>query len=203
MLKELFEAHFYGTFPKVDDKVLMLEEISAAGDFSLLDPNACIGCKYVCNVVPEEREQLKAYCAQNVNIISIDQVFSFVREEVGEICDYMLDTLNTTVLVEMTCSTSEHVIGKRQKARGQLYNTLYLLYANPAVRGHIENKNVRYVVFSWKETFPEEREMDNIESSMKGMTVLTDIVYSPDNESKFDFDFKLKEIRYPDMLMVQ
>jgi hypothetical protein len=77
-----------------------------------------------------------------------------------------------------------------------------LLYANPVVRGHIENNNVRYVVFSWKETFPEEREMDNIESSMKGMTVLTDIVYSPDNESKFDFDFKLKEIRYPDMRMV-
>ncbi len=203
MLKELFEAHFYGTFPKVDNKVLMLEEISAAGDLSLLDPNACIGCKYVCNNVPEEREQLKAYCAQDVNIISIDQLFSFVREEVGEICDYMLDTLNTTALVEMTCSTSEHVIGKRQKARGQLYNTLRLLYANPIVRGHIENKNVRYVVFSWKETFPEEREMDSIESSMKGMTVLTDIVYSPDNESKFDFDFKLKEIRYPDMLMVQ
>ena len=70
MLKELFEAHFYGTFPKVDDKVLMLEEISAAGDFSLLDPNACIGCKFVCNDVPEKREQLKAYCAQDVNIIS-------------------------------------------------------------------------------------------------------------------------------------
>ncbi|MBP5769824.1 MAG: hypothetical protein J6W75_00480 [Bacteroidaceae bacterium] len=202
MLKELFEAHFYGTFSKVDKKVVMLEEKSATGDFSLLDPNACIGCKYVCNEVPEKREQLKVYCTQDVNIISIDQVFSFVRQEVGDICDFMLDAPNTTVLVETTCSTSEHVIGKRQKARGQLYNTLCQLYANPVVRDHIENNNVRYVVFSWKETFPEDREMDNIESSMKGMTVLTDVVYSPDNESKFYFDFKLKEIRYPDMLMV-
>ena len=42
--------------------------------------------------------------------------------------------------------------------------------------------------------------MDDIESSMKGMTVLNDVIYSPDNESKFDFGFKLREIRYPDLL---
>ncbi len=200
MLKELFEAHFYGTFPKVDNKVLMLEERIAAGDFSLIDPNACLGCKYVCNKEPEEREQLKVHATQNVSIISIDQVFSFVQENVGEICDYMLETTNTTILVEMSCSTSEHVIGKRQKARVQLYNTLCKLYSSPVVRGHIEQNDIRLVVFSWKETFPEENEMDGIESSMTGMTVLTDAVYSPDNESKFDFDFKLKEIRYPDLL---
>lgn len=202
MLKELFEAHFYGTFHKVENKVLMLEERTDTGDFSLIDTNACVGCKYVCNDVPEERKQLNVHSAKNVNIISIDHVFSFVREEVGDICDYMLDTLNTTILVEMTCSTSEHVIGKRQKARRQLYNTLCLLYANPVVRGHIENNNVRYVVFSWKETFAEGRELDSIESSMKGMTVLTDIVYSPDNESMFDFGFMMKEIRYPYALVI-
>ena len=200
MLKELFEAHFYGTFPKVENKVLMLDERTAVGDFSLIDPNACYGCKYICNEVPEGREQLKVHAGQDVSIISIDQVFSFVRENVGDICDYMLDTTDTTILVEMTCSTSEHVIGKRQKARGQLYNTLCRLYANSVVRGHIEHNHVRYVVFSWKETFPEEGEMDDIESSMKGMTVLNDVIYSPDNESKFDFGFKLREIRYPDLL---
>ena len=32
------------------------------------------------------------------------------------------------------------------------------------------------------------------------MTILADAVYSPDNESKFDFGFKLKEIRYPSIL---
>ena len=201
MLKELFEAHFYGTFPKVENKVLMLDERTVTGDFSLIDPKACNGCKYVCSEVPEQREQLKVHADQNVSIISIDQVFSFVRENVDAICDYMLDSTNTTILVEMTCSTSEHVIGKRQKARGQLYNTLCQLYANPVVKGHIEQKSIRYVIFSWKETFPDEGGMDNIESSMKGMTVLTDVVYSPDNESNFDFDFKLKEVRYPDRLV--
>lgn len=178
----------------------MLDERTVAGDFSLIDPNACNGCKYVCSETPEKREQLKVHADQSVSIISIDKVFSYVLEKVGEICDYLLETTNTTILVEMTCSTSEHVIDKRQKARRQLYNTLCLLYANPVVRGHIEQNSIRYVVFSWKETFPEDDVMDNIESSMKGMTVLTDIVYSPDNESKFDFDFKLKEIRYPDIL---
>lgn len=200
MLKELFEGHFYSTFPKTGNKVLMLDERTATGDFSLIDPNSCYGCKYVCGEDPGEREQLKVHASHNVSIISIDQVFSFVRENVGDICDYMLDATNTTILVEMTCSTSEHVIGKRQKARVQLYNTLCQLYANPVVRSHIEQNDIRFVVFSWKETFREEGEMDNIESSMKGMTVLTDVVYSPDNESKFDFDFKLKEIRYPDLL---
>ena len=29
------------------------------------------------------------------------------------------------------------------------------------------------------------------------MNLLADDVYSPDNESKFDFDFKFKEVRYP------
>lgn len=201
MLKELFEAHFYSTFPKVENKVLMLDERIVTGDVLLIDPNACNGCKFVCSEVPEEREQLKVHAGQSVSIISIDQVFSFVRENVGDICDYMLDTTNTTILVEMTCSTSEHVIGKRQKARGQLYNTLCQLYANPVVRGHIEQNSIRYIVFSWKETFPKVDVMDNIESSMKGMTVLTDVVYSPDNESKFDFGFKLKEVRYPDRLV--
>lgn len=201
MLKELFESHFYSTFPKVENKVLMLDESIVTGDVLLVDPNACNGCKLVCSEVPEEREQLKVYADHGVSIISIDQVFSFVRENVGDICDYMLDTTNTTILVEMTCSTSEHVIGKRQKARGQLYNTLCQLYANPVVRDHIEQNSIRYVVFSWKETFPKENVMDNIESSMKGMTVLTDVVYSSDNESKFDFGFKLKEVRYPDRLV--
>jgi len=42
--------------------------------------------------------------------------------------------------------------------------------------------------------------MDSVEASMKGMIQMTDEVYSPDNESRFDFGFKLKEIRYPDFL---
>ena len=201
MLKELFEAHFYGTVPKVGNKVFMLNERSITGDFSLIDQTACSDCRHVCDEILEKREQLKVHCDHEVNIISMNQVFSFVREEVGEICDYMLDTTNTTILVEMTCSTSKYVIGKRQKARGQLYNTLCRLYANPVVRDHIEKNTMRYVVFSWKETISQEGEMDSTESSMKEMTILVDSVYSPDNESNFDFGFKLKEIRYPDRLI--
>lgn len=201
MLKELFEAHFYGTFPKTRNQVLMLEERTFSGDFSLIDSKACSGCKYVCDESIELREQLKVHADNMVSLISIDQVFSYVRKKLGERCDYMLDTTNATILIEMTCSTSEHVIGKRQKARRQLYNTLCILYANPMVRSHIEQNSIRYVVFSWKETFHEKNEMDDIELSMKGMTVLTDVVYSPDNESNFYFNFKLKEIRYPDLLL--
>lgn len=139
MLKELFEAHFYRTFRKVENKVLMLDERTVSGDFSLLDSFACQGCKYVKD--------------------------------------------------------------KRQKARRQLHNTLVLLFANPIIGEHINNKLLRYAVFSWKETFPENEEMDSVERSMMEMTLMTDEVYSPDNESNFSYGFKLREIRYPDVLI--
>ena len=200
MLKELFEAHFYSVYPKKKNKVLMLNERTAINDFSLIDPNACSRCRYICHNVPEKREQLRIHSNNNIYIISFDEVFSYVSKDVGEICDYMLENNDTTTMVEMTCSTSNNVIGKRQKARSQLYNTLRLLYLHPVIKKHIENHSMRYVVFSWKETRPKERNMDNVELTMKGMTVLTDAVYSPDNESPFSFDFKLKEIRYPDRL---
>lgn len=203
MLKELFEASFYKTFPKKEDTILMLDERTAEGDFSLIDAKACQGCKYVCSDLPEEREQLKVHSNKQVSILSLDQVFDYACENVGEISDYLLEGPDSAVVIEMTCSTTDYVKGKRVKARGQLYNTLSLLNSNPDVRNHLENKQTRYVVFSWKETFPENQEMDNVEQSMKGMVLMSDEVYSPDNVSKFDFGFKLKEIRYPDVLVCQ
>ena len=201
MLKELFEASFYLTFPKKEDKVLILEERMAQGDFSLVDTKACQGCKYVCHDNPDEREQLKAHGDNQVYILSLDQVFEYVCEDVGEISDYLLDGAESAVVVEMTCSTIDYVKGKRVKARGQLYNTLSLLNTSPDVRNHLNNKQAHYAVFSWKETFPENQGMDSVEASMKGMILMSDEVYSPDNDSKFDFGFKMKEIRYPDVLV--
>lgn len=203
MLKELFEASFYSTFPKKENTILMLDELTAEGDFSLVDAKACHGCKYVCSDRLEEREQLKAHGDKQVSIVSLDQVFGYVEENVGEISDYLLDGEESAIVVEMTCSTTDYVKGKRVKARSQLYNTLMLLNMNPDVRSHLEKKSSRYVVFSWKETFPENQEMDSVEASMKGMILMSDEVYSPDNESKFDFGFKMKEIRYPDVLVCQ
>lgn len=203
MLKELFEASFYRTFPKKEDTILMLDESIAEGDFSLVDEKACQGCKYVCSDNPDEREQLKAHGDHQVNILNLDQVFDYVREDVGEISDYLLEGPESAIVVEMTCSSTDYVKDKRVKARSQLYNTLNLLCHNPDVRNHLDNKQARYVVFSWKETFPENQEMDSVGKSMKGMVLMSDEVYSPDNEMKFDFGFKMKEIRYPDVLVCQ
>lgn len=202
MLKELLEAHFYCTFPKVEDKVLIVNEVTKSGNFSLVDPKACAGCKFVCNEEPSEREQLKVTSTKPVSIVNLEQAFSYIQEDVGEVCDYMLDSTDTTMLVEMTCSTTEYVKSKRPKARGQLYNALEKLFTCHPVRSHIEKRTLHYVIFSWKETFPDEAEMDDAEKSMRGMTILADAVYSPDNESKFDFGFKMKEIRYPNALVI-
>lgn len=203
MLKEIFEAHFYCTFPKKHGTVLMIDEWSKKGDFTLVDAKACKECKFVCSDDSTNREQLKVCGEQDVHIVSMDQVFSYVDEKVGEISDYLLEGTDSLALVEMTCSTTDYVKGKRQKARGQLYNTLSLLFTNSVVRNHIETKNAKYVVFSWKETFPDDSEMDSVEKSMKGMVLMTDETYSPYNESKFDFGFKLREIRYPDILVCE
>ena len=201
MLKELFESSFYYTFPRKEDTILILDEFTARGDFALVDESACKGCKFVCSDNPKKREQLRVYGDQQVSYVSLDQVFNYVREDVGQISDFLLEGKESTILVEMTCSTTDYVKGKRIKARGQLFNTLSLLYTNPDIRSHMEKKNIRYVVFSWKETIPENKEMDSVETSMKGMILMSDEVYSPDNESNFDFGFKLKEIRYPDVLV--
>lgn len=201
MLKELFETSFYITFPKKEGSILMIDERTAEGDFSIVDANACQGCKYVCCDNPGGREQLKVHGDKQVSIVSLDQIFGYVEEYVGEISDYLLEGAESLTVVEMTCSTTDYVQGKRIKARRQLYNTLSLLNTNPDVRTHLENKQARYVVFSWKETFPENLELDGVEASMTGMMLMSDEVYSPDNESKFDFGFRMKEVRYPDVLV--
>ena len=202
MLKELFEGHFYGTFPKVQNRVLNLTEYVQNGIFSLLDPKACRDCHFICDSNPENREQMKVESQQPVNIISIDEVFSYVKENLGETCDYMLESNGAIAVVEMTCSTTDYAMEKRQKARRQLYNTLTHLMTNPVVKEHIERQVSHYVVFSWKETFDSNATGDSVGDSMTGMTVMADEVYSPDNESKFDFGFKMKEIRYPYALVI-
>lgn len=201
MLKELFEGHFYGTFPKVAGRRLNLSESVKSGSFSLLDKKACRCCRYVCDTNPDKREQMKVESSSAVHIISLDEVFSYVKEDIRETADYLMEGDNTVVVVEMTCSTTDYVTAKREKARRQMRNTLMYLMTSPLVKGHIERQARHYVVFSWKETFSGYIG-DAAEQSMTGMTLMADNVYSPDNESKFDFGFKWKEIRYPFALVV-
>ena len=202
MLKELFEGNFYFTFPKVHGKVLNLTENVYSGTFSLLDMKACRDCHNICNNNPANREQMKVESKHLVNVISIDEVFSYAKENLGKNCDYLLESNGTIAIVEMTCSTTDYAIKKRQEARHQLYNTLIQLMTCPIIRAHIERLVIRYVVFSWKETFNSSFVGDSVGETMTDMTKMVDEVYSPDNESKFDFGFKLKEIRYPCALVI-
>ena len=202
MLKELFEGHFYRIFPMVSNQVLNLTERVGSGAFSLLDEKACRDCRYLCNSNPSDREQMKVVSLGPVYFISLDDVFRYVKEDVGEVCDYMLEGNDVVAIVEMTCSTSNYITEKRRKSRRQLYNTLTNLMTSPVVKEHIERLADHYVVFSWKETFNSNVDADYVEKNMANMTVMADEVYSPDNESNFDFGFKMKEIRYPFALAV-
>lgn len=203
MLKELFESNLYLTYPKRDNRALMLNEFNMNGYFPLLDDSACGGCHFICNASLADREQLKVHANCSVHVISVNQIFSFVKESVGERCDYLIESSNSSILIEMTCATSEFVVDKRQKARRQLSNTIVLLFANQAIKNHINKHNCRYVVFSWKETFDPNTPKDSVEKTMADMMLMTDSVYSPDNEMDFDYGYKIKEIRYPYVLEVE
>ena len=200
MLKELFESCFYITFHK-RECVVNLTETTHNGNFALLDPEACRDCKCVCAPLPKNRKQLLVQASERVNTIKVDDVFAPVLEDMGEMCDYILDNSRKFVLVEMTCATKEYVGSKRVKCVGQLYNTLTNLRMCDPVGKHIEQKAEREVVFSWKETHEPVDLEDTIEKSMTAMSDMGDEVYSPNNVSPFESGFLYREIRYPDALV--
>lgn len=198
MLKELFESSFYHTF-KQQENQLFLTEFTHSGEFSLKDSLACNDCIVKCAEEDENREQLRIKTRNVVYVMKLDQVFELSKEDLGENCDFIIDDSKGIALIEMTCSNSDYIVGKRIKARGQLYNTLCVLFANPDFRAHIERRHTKFVVLSWKNT-ESRHDADSIEDTMGYFTAMTDEVYSPENVSKFEFDFLYKEIRYPDIL---
>jgi hypothetical protein len=198
MYKELFESSFYHTFEQQGDNLFLIET-KHVGEFSLTDSLACVDCIYKCSEDEKQREQIKVLASNTVYSMKLDQVFILTRENLGKNCDYIIGDTSTVALIEMTCSNTDYVIGKRVDAKRQLYNTLCVLNSNPDIRNHIERKIAKYVVFSWRDT-GNHYSPDDAERSMGYLTAMTDEVYSPDNVSKFDFGFMYKEIRYPDRL---
>ena len=197
MLKELVESSFFYVFPLRRDTVPCLIEEEHHGVFSLADQLACQSCREPCG---PEKAQILLNSSELVHAINLNQVFGILEESVGENCDYLLDNNRVVVFLEMTCSLSEYAQRKRQKSKSQMYNTLNVMFCVNPIRNHIEQATKRYVVFSWKDTSVPNDMEDKVDFNMSGMTVLNDEVYSIDNESKFDFDFIYKEVRFPDCL---
>lgn len=201
MLKELFESSFYVIFPARKGMTVNLTETIYSNNFQLHDKKACRDCHNVCADEDIQRVQLYVETTTAVSCLSIDQLIGYIDTPVGKNCDYLCDDSKVSALIEMTCSNTEWVNSKRQTAREQLYNTLCLFYANPAVKSHFEKEPKKYAIFSWKDTTIKDDEDDAPLASMMGMTTMSDAVYSVDNESDFDYGFKLKEIRYPEPLV--
>lgn len=202
MLKELFESTFYITHPSKNGALVNIQEYSSIGEIHLCDSAACRNC-LVCISHPEYRRNINIFSNTSVNYISVEQVFSYVSEDLGDSCDYLLADSNRASLLEMTCSESKYVDnerGKRMKARGQLLNTLIHLFENKNVRDFLSNKSSKYVIFSWKDSSPVKDTTDDVENNFRSFANITDEVYSIDNVQKFDFDFLFKEVRYPDVL---
>jgi len=197
MLKELFEFSFYQTYRRKSGVTINLREKTFITDFSLRDKKACYGCLLICNSDDSLREQLRVVTTTPIYVISVDDILENVEESVGENCDFILDDDSTVSLIEMTCSTTENVVSKRQKARRQLFNSLSVFFTNPDVRRHFESKTGKYVIFSWRDTLPSHHEDDLVLNAMTGMTKMSDALYSEHNVSNFDFGFRLIEIKYP------
>lgn len=200
MLKELFESSFYCTYPAKGDVVVNLTEEKYTSAFSLRDEKACLGCHSVCSADDSLRAQLNISTDSAVNVINFDDVFAYMKEAVGEHCDFLLEDEHKVSLIEMTCSNTDNIGRKHQKAKGQLLNTLNILYANPPLKQHLDAKNVKYAVFSWKDTTISNPEIDSVDKDMMSMVLMSDATYSPDNYSEFYDGFYYKEIRFPDAL---
>lgn len=201
MLKELFESCFYTTFPAKSGEIINLRESIHHGDISLLDPDACRDCHYVCNPNFENREQLRVQSTTCIHSVKIDDVFKPISEKLGEMCDYLLDDGRKLVLIEMTCATKDYVGSKRDKCIGQLFNTLTNLRTCGPISQHIDRSSVREAVFSWKKTVAPVNLEDMVEMSMTAMTEFGDDIYSPNNVTPFESEFLYREIRYPNALV--
>lgn len=201
MLKELFESSFYITYPQKQNVRVSINERVHSGNFSLYDSLSCNACA-TCIADPTVRENIKISSSSPIHEVSMSEVTSFVKEDISENCDFVLDDgTKTIILLEMTCSQPKYVDGsKRNKATKQLYETLVCLFANPGLKQHIESYVNKYVVFSWKNTQNEVDRNDKVEQGFLAFTDFSDETYSPDNYRNFDFDFKFKEIRYPHVL---
>ena len=196
MLKELFESSFYITYPQKQNVRVSINERVHSGDFSLYDSLSCNACA-TCIADPTARVNIKISSSSPIHEVSMSEVTSFVKEDISENCDFVLDDgTKTFTLLEMTCSQPKYVDGsKRNKATKQLYETLVCLFANPGLKQHIESYVNKYVVFSWKNTQNDIDRNDKVEQGFLAFTDFSDETYSPDNYRKFDFDFKYKEIR--------
>ena len=200
MLKELFESSFYMTYPHDENVLPNVTETIYVGSFALVDPSACVGCRDICNPNPMQRQQLRLFTSTDVHAVKMDDVLKYVKDNLGEHCDYILDNGHKFCLVEMTCANDVHVGSKRLKSRSQLFNSISSLRACYAIREHIDAAEQCYVVFSWRKTEVGD-ENDPVEKTMLKMIAVSDEIYSPDNESNFDNTFKYKEIRYPDVYL--
>lgn len=205
MFKEIIESTFFCTFPKKENSIVCLIEKTHTGTFSLVDTKFCSDCS-ICKYDITEQKNLLIESSTEVNSLKLEQVFELVKDNLGENCDYILGDDNKVVLIEMTCSKSEYVDctndkSKRTKARSQLKNTLYILNANKIIWNFLERKNSKHVIFSWKNKYPI-NEDDIVEKRFLDFSRLSDEIHSNENIQKFDLGFDYREIRYPNVLLL-
>lgn len=204
MLKELFEGTFYWTFPKKTDTVVNIQEKIYSGVFSLNDPIACGSCK-VCMSDESQRKNIVVSTLSPLSVISVSQVVSYIKDSIGNNCDYMMANMKTVCFIEMTCSSVEYVnryeSGKRMTAKTQLSNTTSIFMSNPNVRTFIDGKENRIAVFSWKDT---SHPNDADDMTEKGFEVFSEIAkdLSLDKNALYINGFLFKEIIYPEVLII-
>lgn len=204
MLKELFEGTFYMTFSKKTETVVNISEKIYSGAFSLNDPVACSSCK-ICQSDESQRKNIVVSTQSPLSVVSVSQIVSYIQDSIGKNCDYMMANVKSVCFIEMTCSASEYVnryeSGKRMTAKTQLRNTISTFRVNPNVDAFIEGKDIKYAVFSWKDTSYPKDVNDKIE---RGFEVFSDIAneLKRDNHELFIDGFLFKEIQYPEVLVI-
>lgn len=207
MLKEVFEKDFYREYPKRKDVLPNVLEDVRSGTFVLCDEKSCFGwqghnaCQNnrTCNHV-----NLNIYSKEDVCIVSMDNVLSYLQNPLSNNADYILCSADKFRVIEVTCMEEQYVNeggrtypkGKRAHAQSQCEKLLLMLYQCGPIREFIDKRQVKESIFSWRKT-------DNgivEDNDMASYTLMQNTVDSAIISLPMSFEFRFKEIKYPNVL---
>lgn len=213
-MKELLEQYFGAYYGSTRTNVYV-DTDDKTGEFRLCDSKACNDCL---NKTPKyendcDHTVLKCKSDDNIKVFWIEKFideFNNLRAmPTHSKCDIMMSNDNTIVFCDMSCSKPEYIddfqsngknkLGKRNKAKNQIEDTIYLLMNVPEIASEINKKGHKIGLFAYREKHRDDlsdtdskvfRNMNSFGSFIAKAT-------SGNLSSPLSHGFQFTEINYP------
>ena len=180
------------------------------GSLTFTDNKSCSDCESkTASIFAEctDKTVLKAHFGNN-NVCFIelekflDQFANVSYLAKGGKCDLMMYDDIKCVFVELSCLNAKYLedndnkLGKKTKARQQLYNTILKLQKSPDVAGKINSYQIKQAIFAYREK-NKITTGDKIEKTMSVFNMTSKI--SKMYMSKMEYGFTFVNIEYPNV----